>query len=258
MIPIYLISLEQDIKRREELQQRFPKNYNNFILIKAIDGRKLSAKDYYDKTITYFIEKKQIMSPAELGCTFSHIKALKEFLKTDAKFGLIIEDDILGNDDDLVKISIISQQLDENSLFICGGQEGLLSRKYQYGKKTNIENVYELIKFSYKHIQRTCCYVITDKSAKTILKHQENHLTLADKSDEIFSTADPKMKIYYSSILSQPLDLKNSHIEQDRAKFKNKTILQKIISPNFPLKLWKKFCNELMAYYYSLMRFKKL
>jgi glycosyl transferase family 25 len=85
MIPIYLISLEQDIKRREELQQRFPKNYNNFILIKAIDGRKLSAKDYYDKTITYFIEKKQIMSPAELGCTFSHIKALKEFLKTDAK-----------------------------------------------------------------------------------------------------------------------------------------------------------------------------
>ena len=102
-IPIYLVSLEQDTKRREELKLRFPNHYDDFIQINAVDGRKISAKEYYDKTIEYFIKTNKTMSPSELGCTLSHIKALEEFIKTNNNYALILEDDVIGEDKDIKK-----------------------------------------------------------------------------------------------------------------------------------------------------------
>jgi len=245
-IPIYLVSLEQDTKRREELKKRFKNFYNKFIHIKATDGRKLSAKEYYDQTIDYFIKRNKIMSPSELGCTLSHINALEEFMKTDSYYALILEDDVIGNDKDIEKIFEISQKLDQNSLFICGGQDGLSSKKYQFGKETSLaDGLFEVCKFSYQHIFRTCCYVVTKKSAKEILEYHKKCLTLADEWDEFFKNSDTK--IYYANILSHPKDLVNSHIEEYRAKFKTKSFIEKIFSKNFFGRVWKKLYNELYS-----------
>src|SRR5690554_7645668 len=98
---IYLVSLEQDTERREKLKERFPETYNEFIHINAVDGRILSAKEYYQKTLPYFISQNKVMSPAELGCTLSHIKALEAFLQTNEPYALILEDDVIGSDQDL-------------------------------------------------------------------------------------------------------------------------------------------------------------
>ena len=34
------------------------------------------------------------MTSGEIGCTTSHLKALQEFLKTDEKYAIIMEDDV--------------------------------------------------------------------------------------------------------------------------------------------------------------------
>jgi len=242
-IPIYLVSLEQDTKRREELKQRFKNLYNKFIHIKATDGRDLSAKEYYDKTIDYFTKTNKTISPPELGCTLSHINVLEEFMKTDSSYALILEDDAIGNDEGIEKIFKISQKLDQNSLLICGGQDGLGGKKYQFGKKISLDDsLFEVCKFSYRHMLRTCCYVVTKQSAKEILEYHKQCLTLADKWDEFFKNSDTK--IYYANILAHPKDLHHSHIEAYRARFKAKSFIEKVFSTDFFKRVAKKSYNE--------------
>lgn len=239
--PIYLVSLEQDITRRHRLEESFPENYKNFIHIKAVDGRKLTAKDYHNKTIDFFLQNGRIMSPAELGCTLSHINALEQFLKTDHPCALILEDDVIGNDQDIDGLAKLSIKLDSNSLLLCGAQQGL-PRRYQFGKWLTSKGVYEVCKLSYPFIFRTCCYLVTRKSAQEILDYHAKHLTLADKWNHFFEGTSTK--IYYVNTLSHPKDLASSHIEDDRAKFKNQSFAQKLFSINAPMKIFRKLKNE--------------
>ena len=43
---VFVISLKSDEARREKLKERF-KNYGEFKLVEATDGRAMSAKEYY-------------------------------------------------------------------------------------------------------------------------------------------------------------------------------------------------------------------
>lgn len=226
--PIYLVSLEQDVSRREELAKHFPKYYTSFIRIQAVDGRKLSAKEYYDAVISFFQKHNRPMSPAELGCSLSHIQALKKFLQTDEPLALIIEDDVNGTDADLELIQEKVALLSENSLLLCGGQMDYASKKFRYGKYKDQLDLYQVAKFSYPVFYATCSYVVTRKSAQQILSFHARGITLADKWNEFFVSTD--INIYYSNILQHPEDLENSHIEADRLIFKNKSLLQKLLA----------------------------
>lgn len=240
-IPIYLISLKTDEDRRRELEKRFNNFYSCFKYIEAVDGRKLDAKEYYNKIIPYYLELKNIMSPAELGCTLSHIKALNDFLQTNEPYALILEDDVIGSDQDLKSIFDITANLDSNSLLICGAQNGL-SRRHQLGKWIDNKGVYEVANFSYSFVLRTCCYVVTRKTAQQIIDFHSINLTLADKWDCFFNNTSTK--IYYINALHHPEDLADSHIEADRATFKNKTFIQKICSSDAPIKIFRKTKDE--------------
>lgn len=255
-IPIYLISLCKDKVRRDTLKQIFPKSYEKFILIDAVDGRILSAKEYYDKAMMSYklLQKIRgfIMSPSELGCTLSHIKALENFIKSNEKFAIILEDDIIGNDIDLLKIQNIVYSLDRNSIFICGGQDGV--KQYLYGKKID-DNFYEVSKFSYKFICRTCCYVVTRASAKHILKYQNKNYGIADYWNEILKESG--IKIYYANILKHPENLLDSNIEEDRIKFK-KSLFHKLFSINAPYKIIRKFYYKFMSVWLRIIGYKKL
>lgn len=43
----------------------------------------------------------KILTPGEVGCALSHVKALEYFLETDDSYCLILEDDIKGGDKEL-------------------------------------------------------------------------------------------------------------------------------------------------------------
>lgn len=252
---IYLVSLKSDVKRREELKNRFPKYYDSFKIIEAVDGRLLSSKEYFEKTQPFFSKYQRIISPAEFGCTLSHIKVLKEFLRTDSNFALILEDDVIGDDEDILRIKNIIDGLDTNSIILCGGQDGLNSR-YQFFKETKQKNVYEVSSFSYAFIYRTCCYIVSKTSAKNILDYHENlFITIADKWDVFFKNTNTK--IYYSKIFKHPEDLSNSHIELDR-KRNNKTFIRKLFSKDILKKIILKFYYEFMCCILLLIGYKRL
>lgn len=254
-IPIYLVSLNQDIVRREKLKKSFPKSYDSFQHIEAVDGRMLSAKEYFDKTRGFFNRYKRIMSPSELGCTLSHIKALHSFLATDAEQALIIEDDIIGDDEDLHEINRISKKMPKNSLLLCGGQQGL-NHRYQLIKESNVDGIYDVSKFSFRFVYRTCSYIVTRKSAQQILEyHLNKFITLADKWDVFFKNSE--VVIQYINILEHPKDLSNSHIEADRISA-DKTFIMKVFSIDAPVRVCRKLYFNLMACILKVLGFKEI
>lgn len=254
-IPIYLVSLEQDVARREKLKERFPETYSSFQHVKAVDGRVLPAKEYFDKTQGFYQKYNRIMLPAELGCTLSHIKALETFLASGEEFGLILEDDIIGNDEDIYRISSVSACLDENTLLLCGGQEGL-NKRYQLFKQTKQHLIHEVAQFSYQFVYRTCCYLVTKKSAQEILHyHLKKYITLADKWDVFFKNTD--VNIYFKDVFEHPLDLKNSHIEAERRSL-DKSFVRKLFSVEGPIKIYNKIYFNIMAIVLKVIGFKEL
>ena len=93
--PVYCINLDDHVERWEYMQDQFEYwNIKNYTRISGYDGREDDLSDiitgrYPDNMLT-----------GEVGCTTSHLKAMKEFLKTDAPYAIMMEDDC---DLDLVK-----------------------------------------------------------------------------------------------------------------------------------------------------------
>ena len=86
--PVYVINLDGQPERWDVMEESLKYwDVKNYTRISAYDGREDDLGDiikgrYPDQ-----------MSSGEVGCTTSHLKAIKEFLKTDAPCALILEDD---------------------------------------------------------------------------------------------------------------------------------------------------------------------
>ena len=253
-IPIYLVSLKKDIDRRSALSKRFPLYYSSFYHVEAVDGRKLTSKQYYEYLIPHWKVKHNIISPSEVGCTLSHIAALEQFMLTDQLFALIFEDDVIGNDNDIRRAEEITSFLDQNSLLLCGEQPRYISKKCQFGVKISNE-LYSVLPFSYSYIFGTFSYIVSRKSAQAIIEHHNKMLDKADSWGSILK--DTSIKMYYSSMFTHPEDVSFSQIESERT-VQHKGFFQKLTSPDAFSIVLRRLKMELMAFFYRLMRYSKL
>lgn len=251
---IYLVSLNQDVARREKLKERFPQSYASFRHIEAIDGRVLPAKEYFDKTRGFFNKYKRIMTPAELGCTLSHIKALQKFLSTDARCALIIEDDIIGEDTDFRFIETTATKEVGNGIMFCGCQEGLLLR-YKYGKPIT-ESLLKVAHTNRGEFSRTAAYVVSREAAQTILDfHNNNFITVADFWFDLLKKF--RGDVYYLDVISHPIDLSNSSIENERL-IVQRSLLRKVFSKDVFSLLIRRFAKELKLLWYRFHGHKRV
>jgi glycosyl transferase family 25 len=91
----YLINLDGSDERLNVASQQLNNAQIPFIRISAFDGRRLDPK-----TIKEYDEKKALsymgrtLKGGELGCYFSHLKCAREFLTTNAKYAIVLEDDM--------------------------------------------------------------------------------------------------------------------------------------------------------------------
>ena len=87
--PIYYLNLDDQTERREYMEKQFKYwSIENYTRVSAYDGREDDLSDIIKGRYP------SDMTSGEIGCTTSHLKALKEFLKTDEKYALIMEDDV--------------------------------------------------------------------------------------------------------------------------------------------------------------------
>ena len=87
--PIYYLNLDGQPERKKYVEDHFKYwEIENYTRISAYDGRDDDLSDIIKGT--YPVS----MTSGEVGCTTSHLKAIKMFLDTDAPYALIMEDDI--------------------------------------------------------------------------------------------------------------------------------------------------------------------
>jgi GR25 family glycosyltransferase involved in LPS biosynthesis len=90
-IPIYWINLNRSNDRRELLEKIFIQNELNNKRIEAVDGRNINIDDIKKNYLIKRIYSKQLRSA--IGCTLSHIKAIKEAFNNNLENVIIMEDD---------------------------------------------------------------------------------------------------------------------------------------------------------------------
>ena len=86
--PVYCINLDGQPERWEFMEDQFK-------YWELTDYHRVSAYDGREDELGHILKGRypDMMSSGEIGCTTSHLKAMKEFLKTDAPYAIMIEDD---------------------------------------------------------------------------------------------------------------------------------------------------------------------
>ena len=87
---IYWLNLDADVERREYMEDQFEYwQIKNHTRISGYDGRDSDPSEYLKGRIP------DMVSPGELGCCMSHLKAIKEFYEnSEDEYCIIAEDDI--------------------------------------------------------------------------------------------------------------------------------------------------------------------
>lgn len=182
----------------------------------GIVGKNLSALDYYNFGVK---ESFPPLSPAELGCTLSHIKALEIFLNSEEKYALVLEDDVIFRS----KVDFSDSNFDSlgrNFIFLLGGVDLKLCKNLK-GKSIDFGdlNVLKVDYGSRRNLYYTMGYVLDKESAKYIIKY---HLDFCKKADDWagFYEFSKETNFYISNFLIHPdideINTSNSSISSER------------------------------------------
>ena len=205
--PVYVISLAKDKERRNSLKKQF-NSYNEFQIIDAVEGNKIDIQQYF-KYLSGSLSKYNILiSPNELGCTLSHIKAYEAFLATDAEYCLILEDDVVGNDELIKKAFSFVDKIPKNSMILLGGEY-----PKAWGKKIS-NDLYVVSRYSLQRIYNAHAYILDKQSAQNLLNIQKKTLTVADIW--CYLLPQKNISLYYSKLIHQNDNENPSNIEIER------------------------------------------
>ena len=86
--PIYYINLDDQPERREFMENQFKYwEIENYTRVSAYDGREDDLSDIIKGRYP------EAMSSGEIGCTTSHLKAIKQFYDSGEPYAIMMEDD---------------------------------------------------------------------------------------------------------------------------------------------------------------------
>ncbi|EXE37093.1 glycosyltransferase family 25 protein [Acinetobacter baumannii] len=223
---IYIVSIEDESSPRlvKFLSQNFFKssdvNYKK-IGIKGID---LPTKQYFEQAVKGRIKP---LTPGELGCTLSHLKALELFLATKDEYALILEDDAILPENlsyQNLKSELKKLELPSNVLFSLGGIQMKECQKVRGKiKEYTIFNkaILEVVPDFYHRVNYTVSYIVDRVMAQTLVNYHQP-IRKADDWSYLFDFS-PTSHIFMSFIVDHPViesgeaNLQLSSIESERA-----------------------------------------
>lgn len=192
--------------------------FNNTDFLKfGVNGKELPTDQYYNFAVKNSFPP---LSPAELGCTLSHLQIIENFLNTDANYAFIFEDDIILKDN--LNFDEKLDFLGENFIFSLGGIELSLCNKARgthLKNKYNNRKIMKINKLSFRFLYYTMGYVIDRVAAKKILEYHQDYCKKAD--DWVgFLERNPTTSFYVTDMIIHPdlndISTKNSLIGATR------------------------------------------
>lgn len=95
MPPVYVINLDRDVERMASVGATLASQGMTFERLPAVIGKELPDwRGYVDAQAYAWRNRREEPRPGEVGCYLSHLKAMEAFLRTDAPWCVILEDDV--------------------------------------------------------------------------------------------------------------------------------------------------------------------
>tara|TARA_Y100000992_G_C21274079_1_gene498843 strand:+ start:1459 stop:2151 length:693 start_codon:yes stop_codon:yes gene_type:complete len=178
----YIIEFDKENLTNEIISKYYEDNRSKFnSKVKLWDQK---ANKYYK------------MSLAEISCSIKHIEAIKKIAYGEDEFGLILEDDVIVNNDNYLKIidNLVTSKKSWDAIFIGEG----MGKKF-ISEKIGIKRFLPFKLFKIKHPATNCleAYILKKDSAKEIY---ENLLpiNLVIDWELAYQFYELKMNIYWS------------------------------------------------------------
>ncbi len=164
MPPIYVINLDRDVERMASMSGSLRSLNLPFERVSAVlgkdvpDWQKLVDADLYGAR-----NRLPMPRPGEVGCYLSHLKAMEEFLRAGAPWGVILEDDVEILPGCVEVLAALGKQDDWDLVKLFCFHSGLPIRK-----RALTPNHHLVV-----HLTRTtssAAYVLNRRAAETLLK----------------------------------------------------------------------------------------
>ncbi len=95
MPPIYVINLDKDKERMAALDAHLRSRGFEYVRVAAVLGKEVPDWEQLVDSARYSIRNRRpAPRPGEVGCTLSHLKALELFLRSEAPWCVVLEDDV--------------------------------------------------------------------------------------------------------------------------------------------------------------------
>ena len=222
MLHIFIVSLKQDIEKRETISKVLNDFNLDFTFIDAVYGKEL-PDNYLDtirnKSAGSLVNRSFPATPGEIGCTLSHLKVYQEVINRGLEWACILEDDVIldGRFKKFVE-NFESEKLNPLNLYLLGGQiptsKKLIIKSIKNIQLIGYQSFHKTIK-SERIIYRTCCYLISSDLARNLILLGSREFILADDWAYLIRKGLIK-NIYLSDFVDHPIDLTDSHIQKER------------------------------------------
>lgn len=98
-IQIILINLNSDTERLSRIAERLRRMGLDYVRMPAVEGKSLEITGRIFNEAAFRRNMGKFTNKNEIACYLSHYEALKLFLQSGKKYGLILEDDMVFNSD---------------------------------------------------------------------------------------------------------------------------------------------------------------
>ena len=107
-IPVYYINMDKDIDRRQYMESQLSNHFERYYRIPGVNGKLIKNKNHDIVDGIKFINEFKDNSVSEIGCTLSHLLAIKTAYDNKEEIACIMEDDVYMN-----LLNIQDQSLDD-------------------------------------------------------------------------------------------------------------------------------------------------
>ena len=174
MIPCYVINMEQDVGRKENIIRQLDVLGMSYTIFNAVNGKTLNAEEiaqHYDRENA--VRELRELVPGEIGCALSHLGVYKKIVEKDLPVALVLEDDanLLPESLDFPPLLDVLQKL--KTRFNCNDPVVvLLSHVRRYRKHSLISLVGKLeLADTYGETFMAYAYFITNSAARRLLEN---------------------------------------------------------------------------------------
>lgn len=193
----YLINLDRSSERLEAAIQHFSQIGLTFQRIVAIDASREDIASFpLDRAAFQRTHGRSTIRPGEIGCYFSHLKALRTFIDSGREFGIVFEDDAFPDSQLPEVLQALFQWADDWDMvtlfhFHRGGPVAL-RRTDNFSLAVHLG-----------HISSAAAYLINKKAAHKLIQHLDVMRACIDHS--LYESWRHGLKL--RSVLPMPVQL---------------------------------------------------